>query len=165
MLADAAHTHTYIGALGKRWRMPLEVEVPKVDLYLGMSEDDQPEPLLYAVAATTSQGWPVERGDGSAQVDSCRPQSCEEEGLIWASSDGVIVGALVHFFYQDAKAPARRSLLIWSSDASLDTLPHGFVMALTEWLRQPASIAGFNAIRMVGPDGRAVDVPAGRLLP
>ncbi|WP_090352074.1 hypothetical protein [Dyella sp. 333MFSha] len=145
--------------------MPLEAEVPKVDLYLGMSKGDQPEPLLYAVAATTSQGWPAERSDGSVQVDSCRPQSCDEKGLIWASNDGVVVGAMIHFFYQDPKVPARRSLLIWSSDASLDTLPHGFVMALTEWLRQPASTAGFSAIRMVGPGGSFLDVPPERLLP
>jgi hypothetical protein len=31
-------------------------------------------------------------------------------------------------------------------------------MALTEWLRQPASTAGFHTIRMVQPDGTIVDL-------
>lgn len=162
--ADAAHSHTYVGAMTTDWRRLLDAHVPKVDLYLGMS-DDVPEPLRYAVAATTSQGRPVERDDGSIVVASCRPKSCQEKGMIWASGDGVVVGALVHFYYKDPKAPVSPALLVWSRDVNASSLPHGFTMALTEWLRQPVSLTGFHAIRMVQSDGTIVDLSPGSLLP
>ena len=165
VLADAAHSHTYVGALTTGWRRLLDAHVPKVDLYLDMSDDDAPEPLRYAVAATTSQGHPVERADGSLVVASCRPGSCQEKGMIWASSDGVVVGALVYFYYKDPKAPMSPALLVWSRDVNASSLPHGFTMALTEWLRQPVSLAGFHAIRMVQPDGTIIDLSPGSLLP
>jgi hypothetical protein len=165
VLADAAHSHTYVGSLTAGWRRLLDAHVPKVDLYLGMSEDNAPEPLRYAVAATTSQGRPVERADASIVVASCRPGSCQEKGMIWASGDGVVVGALVHFYYKDPKAPMSPALLVWSRDVNASSLPHGFTMALTEWLRQPVSLAGFHAIRMVQPDGTIVDLSPGSLLP
>jgi hypothetical protein len=94
--------------------------------------DDAPEPLHYAVAATTLQGRPVERADGSIVAASCRPGSCQEKGMIWASGDGVVVGALVHFYYKDPKAPMSPALLVWSRDVNASSLPHGFTMALTE---------------------------------
>nr|WP_063572224.1 hypothetical protein [Luteibacter rhizovicinus] len=165
VLADAARSHTYVGALTAGWRSLLDAHVPRVNLYLGMSDDDAPEPLRYAVAATTSQGRPIERADGSMVVASCRPGSCQEKGMVWASSDGVVVGALVHFYYKDPKAPMSPALLVWSRDVKASSLPHGFTMALEEWLRQPVSVAGFHAIRMVQPDGTIVDVSPAGLLP
>lgn len=165
VFSDAARAHTYIGAMTARWRNLLESEVPQANLYLGMSEGDEPQPLMYAVAATTAQGQPSERLDGSVVVASCRPGSCEEKGMIWVSSDGLVAGAIVHFYYGVANAPMSPSLLLWSRDVSADTLPHGFVMALTEWLHQPVTTAGFKAIRMTGRDGATIDVMPQRLLP
>jgi hypothetical protein len=37
--------------------------------------------------------------------------------MIWASGDGVVVGALVHFYYKDRKAPMSPALLMWSRSA------------------------------------------------
>jgi hypothetical protein len=165
VLTDAARSHTYVGALTAGWRSLLDAHVPKVDLYLGMSDDDAPAPLRYAVASTTSQGRPIERADGSMVVASCRPGSCKEKGMVWAASDGMVVGALVHFYYKDPKAPMSPALLIWSRDVKSSSLPHGFTMALEEWLRQPVSVAGFHAIRMVQPDGTIVDLSPASLLP
>lgn len=165
VLSDAARAHTYAGAMTARWRSLLESEVPRANLYLGMSKGDEPQPLLYAVAATTAQGRPVERPDGSIVAASCRPGSCEERGLIWVSNDGVVAGAIVHFYYGDPKAPMSPSLLLWSRDVSANALPHGFVMALTEWLRQPVTSAGFKAIRMTGRGGATIDVTPRQLLP
>lgn len=165
LLSDAARSHTYMGSMTTRWRHFLETEVPEVSLYLGMSEGGESQPLLYAVAATTAQGQPMERPDGSLVVASCRPGSCEEKGMIWVSKDGVVVGAIVHFYYRDPQAPMSPSLLIWSRDANADALPHGFVMALTEWLRQPVTLAGFKAFRMIGRNGETVDLAPQSLVP
>jgi hypothetical protein len=165
LLSDAARSHTYMGSMTTRWRHFLETEVPEVSLYLGMSEGGESQPLLYAVAATTAQGQPMERPDGSIVVASCRPGSCEEKGMIWVSKDGVVVGAIVHFYYRDPKAAMSPSLLIWSRDVNAEAVPHGFVMALTEWLRQPVTLAGFKTLRMVGRDGKITELTGQRILP
>jgi hypothetical protein len=152
-----------------RFKLLLNDAVPDVKVYLGMSLLGSHPSLMDAVNQVmggSAQRVEV-RDNRYVMLSACRQNSCDEKGFVWVdTTKSLIVGGIVHFFYNRSSLRAERSLLLWSKQAQLPDFPKPFLLALKQWNGGPLEprsteaidAVGYTNIRFAGSDGVIVDL-------
>ncbi|WP_183085071.1 hypothetical protein [Trinickia fusca] len=166
----AAHpTPTFQISFSPQYDRFLQNHVPVVHAYLGMSKRGSSPSLLSAVNEVIAVAFPKLVDNRYVVLESCRPHSCDEKGLLWVDTQThTVIGALVHFVYGQSSpdTPLQRFLLIWSADADPEHLPGAFLNELEQWNEGEITLgariddaltfrvgAPFVSVRFAGRDG------------
>lgn len=85
-------------------------------------------------------------------LSACRAPSCAEKSFLWVDTEvGLVIGAVVHYYFQDLRSTHRPLLLVFSNQIDSGNMPESFRYDLNNWLT--AHKLAIAAHRFVGSAG------------
>ena len=116
----------------------LNDEINDLSIYLGIGKGDKP---IYSsfnqLLINSDVDGEIEFNDKNYFIVSgCRPRSCPEKGYLWVDKKNkIILGAMIHYFFDNKKDTDNGYLLIISKKfKSFNELPKKFNKDLDKWL-------------------------------
>jgi hypothetical protein len=145
-----------------RYKDLLENEIPKKNIYLGMSKKTK-DPLIDSFLKVLG-GPPNEiiylNDKNYIIVSACRSQSCDEKGFVFINTEEkFIIGLIRHFFIDDEKTKSfdEGDFLIFSkTHKSFDEIPKIFIQSVKNWIAN--STTSPNKVRFIGADNSIKEV-------
>ena len=145
-----------------RYKDLLENEIPKKNIYLGMSKKTK-DPLIDSFLKVLG-GPPNEiiylNDKNYIIVSACRSQSCDEKGFVFINTEEkFIIGLIRHFFIDDEKTKSfdEGDFLIFSkTHKSFDEIPKVFIQSVENWIAN--STTSPNKVRFIGADNSIKEV-------
>jgi hypothetical protein len=123
-------------------------------LYLGMSENMKKISLLKHFQEVLG-GPPdeIQYYDNNRYIvaTACRQHSCPEKGLLWIDTEKkILVGLILHYFFEDSKYNEKGDFLIFSNNfKNFNEVPKAFISAVQKWIDK-IEFAGPNKTRFLG---------------
>lgn len=116
----------------------LNDEINDLSIYLGIGKGEKP---IYSsfnqLLINSDVDGEIEFNDKSYFIVSgCRPRSCPEKGYLWVDKKNkIVLGAMIHYFFDDKKDTDNGYLLVISKKfKSFKKLPKKFNKDLNKWL-------------------------------
>ena len=148
-----------------RYKDLLENEIPKKNIYLGMSKKTK-DPLIVSFLKVLG-GPPNEiiylNDKKNIIVSACRSRSCDEKGFVFINTEEkFIIGLIRHFFIGDEKTKNwdEGDFLIFSkTHKSFDEIPKAFIQSVENWIvKGSRSNTPPNKVRFIGSDNTIKEV-------
>ena len=143
----------------------LEKEIPKKNIYLGMSKKTK-DPLIDSFLKVLG-GPPNEiiylDDKNNITISACRSQSCDEKGFVFINTEKkFIIGLIRHFFIDDEETKSfdQGDFLIFSkTHKSFNEIPKVFIQSVENWIiNGSSSNTPPNKVRFIGSDNKINEV-------
>ena len=114
-------------------------ELNDLEFYLGIGRGNNPiNKSLYELLRNSAAKFEEIQvnNDRYFIVSGCRYQSCPEKGFLWIDKkEKIVIGAMIHYFFETKKMNRDGNLLIMSKQfKNFDDLPNQFNKDLKKWL-------------------------------